>query len=60
MYHGLLRTASFWAFLFTVDEQLAEEAREAGCPCGGSLHRANYPRSHTGDVRTCRNRTATA
>jgi hypothetical protein len=48
MYHGLLRTASFWAFLFTVDEQLAEEAREAGCPCGGSLHRANDPRQPRG------------
>ena len=48
MYHELLRTASFWAFLFTVDERLAEEAREAGCPCGGPLHRANYPRKPCG------------
>jgi hypothetical protein len=48
MYHGLLRTASFWEFLFTVDERLAEEAREAGCPCGGPLHRANYPRQPRG------------
>jgi hypothetical protein len=48
MYHGLLRTASFWAFLFTVDKQLAEAAREAGCPCGGRLHCANYPRKPRG------------
>jgi hypothetical protein len=49
MYHELLRTASFWSFLFTVDEQLAKEAREAGCACGGSLHRANYPRQPRGE-----------
>lgn len=48
MYHVLLRTASFWSFLFTVDEQLAEESRKAGCSCGGGLHRANYPRKPRG------------
>jgi hypothetical protein len=48
MYHGLLRTASFWTFLFTVDEQLAAAAREAGCPCGGRLHCAHYPRNPRG------------
>jgi hypothetical protein len=48
MYHVLLRDTSFWAFLFTVDEQLAEESRKAGCSCGGRLHRANYPRKPSG------------
>jgi hypothetical protein len=48
MYHVLLRDASFWSFLFTVDEQLAAESRKAGCPCGGRLHRANYPRNPRG------------
>ena len=48
MYHVLLRDASFWDFLFQVDEQLAEAACKAGCPCGGRLHRANYPRKPRG------------
>ena len=48
MYHVLLRDASFWSFLFQVDEQLAEAACQAGCSCGGRLHRANYPRNPRG------------
>lgn len=48
MYHELPRNASFWAFLFKVDRGLAEEARQKKCPCGGCLHRANYPRKPRG------------
>ncbi len=49
MYHRLLREASFWTFLFTIDEQLAAAARKAGCGCcGGQLHCANYPRNPRG------------
>lgn len=48
MYHDLLRDASFWVFLSDVDEDLAESARRQGCPCGGRLHRANYPRKPRG------------
>jgi hypothetical protein len=48
MYHGLPRAARFWAFLFTIDQELAETTREQGCPCGGCLHRANYPRKPRG------------
>lgn len=48
MYHELLRHASFWAFLFSVDEDLAKVTREAGCPCGGRLHGANFPRKPRG------------
>ena len=48
MYHELFRHASFWAFLFFVDQRLAEAARKAGCPCGGRLHCANYPRKPRG------------
>jgi hypothetical protein len=48
MYHGLPRDASFWVFLFSVDQDLAETARKEGCPCGGCLHRANYPRKPRG------------
>lgn len=48
MYHELPRHASFWAFLFSIDRELAEDARQKGCPCGGRLHRANYPRKPRG------------
>jgi hypothetical protein len=48
MYHVLLRDASFWAFLFDVDKDLANQARQQGCPCGGRLHSANYPRKPRG------------
>ncbi len=48
MYHELVRNASFWSFLFSVDQDLAEASRKAGCQCGGRLHRANYPRKPRG------------
>lgn len=48
MYHELLRKASFWEFLFSVDKDLAAAARQGGCQCGGKLHCANYPRNPRG------------
>jgi hypothetical protein len=48
MYHVLLRDASFWTFLFDIDKDLASRARQQGCPCGGRLHCANYPRKPRG------------
>ncbi len=48
MLHDLPHDASFWQFLFTVDRDLAEKAHEKACPCGGRLHRANYPRKPRG------------
>jgi len=48
MYHDLPRAARFWSFLWAVDQDLAEEARNKGCPCGGHLHAANYPRKPRG------------
>jgi len=48
MYHDLPDSASFWSFLLAVDEDLAEQARKHGCPCGGRLHCANYPRKPRG------------
>lgn len=48
MYHSLPRDASFWLFLFSVDRDLAQSARKGGCPCGGRLHCANYPRKPRG------------
>jgi hypothetical protein len=51
MYHELLRDASFWAFLFAMDQDLAETHRQGGCSCGGRLHAANYPRKPRGGPR---------
>jgi len=48
MYHELLRDTTFWAFLFTIDQDLAEDCRKVGCCCGGRLHGANYPRKPRG------------
>jgi hypothetical protein len=48
MYHDLPHSASFWSFLFAIDQDLAETARKNACPCGGSLHSANYLRKPRG------------
>ena len=48
MYHDLPDSASFWSFLLAVDEDLAEQTRKNGCPCGGRLHAANYLRKPRG------------
>ena len=60
MYHEWPRTSTFWLFLFSIDQDLAQSAKEKACPCGGRLHRANYPRKPRGageelpDVYGCR------
>lgn len=48
MYHELPSGASFWQFLFLIDRDLAETARQQTCSCGGQLHRASYPRKPRG------------
>lgn len=49
MYQALLRDPRFFQFLSACDDELAEEARQEGCPrCGGRLHRADYPRKPRG------------
>lgn len=48
MIHELPRNSSFWKFLFSIDQDLAQTARQQGCACGGRLHRANYPRKPRG------------
>ncbi len=48
MYHNLPRNASFWLFLFSIDQDLANIARQKACPCGGRLHSAKYPRKPRG------------
>jgi len=39
---------SFFVPLLDIDEDLAEAARRAGCPCGGVLHRAPFWRKPRG------------
>ena len=48
MCHALLRDARFFELLYTLDLDLADQARMVGCPCGGRLHRANYLRKPRG------------
>src|ERR1700733_15711761 len=48
MYHELPGAASFWSFLFAIDQDLAETARKNACSCGGLLHRAEYLRKPRG------------
>jgi hypothetical protein len=48
LYQDLLRDARFFELLLRFDEDLAREAREAGCSCGGVLHSARYPRKPRG------------
>ena len=44
MCHALLQDPNFFRLLCRMDEEMAREARARGCPCGGVLHRADYPR----------------
>ena len=44
--------ARFWPLLFTIEQDLTATTRRHGCPCGGHLHRSNYPRKPRGDCVT--------
>lgn len=48
MSHKFLLNSTFHLLLIAIDRELAEEARQKGCECGGDLHRSNYPRSPFG------------
>ena len=48
MWHALLRDTRFFELLYALDLDLADQARMAGCPCGGRLHQANYLRKPRG------------
>jgi len=48
LYQKVLQDASFFELLSRFDEDLAAEARESGCACGGVLHSARYPRKPRG------------
>ena len=48
MCHRFLSSPSFLLLLLAIDRDLAEKVRGQGCPCGGRLHAANYPRKPRG------------
>ena len=48
MCHALLHDPKFLALLLRIDHGLAAQTRADGCPCGGALHRADYPRKPRG------------
>jgi hypothetical protein len=45
---GIVADPRLYEFLLLVDRDLAEAVRVGGCPCGGALHRADYPRKPRG------------
>ena len=48
MYQSLIRDSRFFDLLLRFDEEQAAEVQRAGCPCGGALHSARYPRKPRG------------
>lgn len=48
MCHRFLSHPKFLLLLLAIDRDLAKQVRSAGCPCGGALHSANYPRKPRG------------
>lgn len=48
MLRELLDRASLFFLLYTLDVDLAQEARAAGCSCGGPLHAATFSRKPRG------------
>jgi hypothetical protein len=44
----LVDSVSFWSFLLSIDQDLAESTRRKACSCGDRLHCANYPRAPRG------------
>lgn len=48
MCHAFLSDSRFYQYLFRIDRDMAAEVRAGGCPCGGVLHSARYPRKPRG------------
>ena len=48
MCHHLLSDPSFYKYLFRLDQDIAANVQDDGCPCGGVLHSACYPRKPRG------------
>ena len=54
MCHALLQDPKFLTLLLRIDCEFAAQCRSDGCPCGGNLHRADYPRKPRGCPRSMR------
>lgn len=50
----LLQDPSFLQLLVSIDQEFAAQVRASGCPCGGVLHLAVYPRKPRGLASTDR------
>jgi hypothetical protein len=48
--HALLGDARLFQQLLRFDEDLAARVRASGCPCGGRLHSARFPRKPRGGL----------
>ena len=48
MCHTLIHSPKFFSLLFRIDQELAKQTQDRGCPCGGVLHRADFPRKPRG------------
>jgi hypothetical protein len=48
LYQTLLFDSSLYRLLVKLDIDLAGQCRSGGCPCGGKLHSAKYPRKARG------------
>jgi hypothetical protein len=48
LYQELLSDTRLFELLGRIDEEQAERTRAKGCPCGGVLHSAGYPRKPRG------------
>ena len=48
MCHAVLQDPKFLTLLLRIDHEFAAQCRSDGCPCGGTLHRADYPRKPRG------------
>lgn len=51
MYQSLLWDSRFFSLLLQLDGDLAAQARQGGCACGGALHSARYRRKPRGGPR---------
>lgn len=54
MCHAILTDIKFFQQLVLIDQDLAEQTRLRGCPCGGALHQAHFPRKPRGCPVTVR------
>jgi len=46
--HAILHDIKFFKILLRIDNELAAQTHAGLCQCGGTLHRANYPRKPRG------------